>query len=60
DDRRAELDECALVMIETFARGDGTETLAAWRSLADNEEKMHVWAALGAESKLRAFIKANK
>jgi predicted RecA/RadA family phage recombinase len=60
DERRAELDEAALCMIETHHRGAGTETLAIYAGLADNDEKSYVWHQLASESKVRAFIKANR
>lgn len=58
--RRSELDECALVMIEQHERDAGMECLATWRRLTDNDEKSYVWHQLASESKVRAFIKANK
>ena len=60
DDRRAELDEAALVMVEAFAEDRSGTSLDVWRSIADNEEKLYVWGQLRAETKLRAFLKANK
>jgi ectoine hydroxylase-related dioxygenase (phytanoyl-CoA dioxygenase family) len=60
DDRKAELDECVLIMIEAFDRDNGMASLELWRGLSDNDEKIYVWNELRAHSKLRAFIKANK
>lgn len=58
-ERRAELDELALYLIELNTEGRGMEAVAAYYGIEDNDSKVYVWKCLQAESKLRAFLKAN-
>lgn len=58
-DRRAELDEMALYMIEAHRAGSDMDAIRLYYELTDNDEKVYIWKCLGAESKLRAAIKAN-
>lgn len=57
EERRNELDDCALTMIEAFDGGNELAALELYCSLTDNEEKLYLWKLLG--SKLRTFIRAN-
>ena len=59
EDRRAELDEMALNMIDAANSGSEMFAINAFYSLTDNDEKVYVWKCLAAESKLRATIKRN-
>lgn len=59
-ERLAELDDCALTMIDAHRGGNDLAAFELYYGLQDNEEKLHVWGLLKAESKLRAAIKANK
>jgi len=47
-------------MVDLFSKGQESDALALWRSVTDNSIKVHVWDWLASESKLRAFLKANK
>lgn len=47
-------------LVAAFDAGRETEALAIWRSVTDNDMKVHLWAFLSGESKLRSFLKANK
>ena len=70
EDRRAELDELALHMIDCHKSGKDMDAIRLWYSAdtfatADdeardgNEERKYVWKQLAAESKLRSAITAN-
>jgi hypothetical protein len=65
-DRKHELDEVALYMIECSRSGDDIKAINVWYDDATftgfdpNEERKYVWGALKSESKLRSAIKANK
>lgn len=58
DERRAELDEAALVMIECFNAGKGLSARKTYDQITDNEERIYLHDLLKGESKLRAFLKA--
>jgi len=65
-DRRAELDELALVMLDAQEQGREMHAVELYYALPNNEEKMYVWGLLKGpgggstpESRLRSFIKAN-
>lgn len=58
--RIAELDELALHLVDCWNDGHQIDAVNAYYGIADNEEKVYVWNLLKAESKLRAFLKANK
>jgi len=47
-------------MVDLFSKGQESAALSLWRSVTDNSIKVHVWDWLASESKLRAFLKANK
>jgi len=60
--RRSQLDEMALDMIQAWKDGRQMDCADWWydsSNFADNEERVYLWKQLSAESKLRAFIKAN-
>lgn len=46
-------------MVAAFQSGQELAALKAWRSVTDNDERIHLWAWLQSESKLRAYLKAN-
>lgn len=63
NDRKAELDEMALFMVESHQGGDDMAAIKLWydkNNGLDNEERVYLWEQLRAESKLRASIKANQ
>jgi ERF superfamily len=63
DDRRAELDEMALYMIDCHTAGNDLDAIRLWYApdtFAENDERVYVWGLLGRTSKLRAAIKSNK
>lgn len=63
DERKAELDEMALYMVDFHKNGKDLDAIRVWydaASFADNEERTYVWSLLATESKLRSAIKANK
>lgn len=62
DERKAEIDELALYMIESHQAGKDMDAIAIWYgdTLKDNDERVYCWSLLGSASKLRAVIKANK
>jgi hypothetical protein len=63
DDRRAELDEMALYMIDCHASGNDLDAIRLWYApdtFTENDERVYVWGLLGRTSKLRAAIKSNK
>jgi hypothetical protein len=47
-------------MVDLFHKGQEMDALKMWRGISDNAIKMHLWDWLQGESKLRAFLKANK
>jgi hypothetical protein len=58
-ERRSELDNVALDIIDLARDGRETDAIRAYYSIVDNDEKVYVWKRLVSESKLRALIKAN-
>lgn len=60
EDRKNDLHDAALTMIEAFNGENGMAALQVWRQIADQEEKAFLWSLLLKESKLRTFLKANK
>ena len=63
EDRRAEIDEIALFLIDSHSNGKDLDAIRLWYAadtFRDNDEKVYCWSLLGAQSKLRATIKANK
>lgn len=59
EERRHELDDCALTMLDAHRAGNDLAALELYCSLTDSEEKLYVWGQLRGESALRSFIKAN-
>jgi hypothetical protein len=62
-DKRAEIDELALHMIECHQAGKDLDAIRLWydpATFGDNEERVYLWSLLGAQSKLRSAIKSNK
>jgi hypothetical protein len=59
EDRKSELENLALDMIEAHRAGDDLKAIGAYYFLQDNEDKLYLWKCLAAESKLRAILKAN-
>lgn len=62
-DRKAELEEVALYLVDCHKNGNDMEAIQVWYAadtFNDNDERVYCWSLLGAESKLRATIKANK
>jgi hypothetical protein len=47
-------------MVDLFHKGQEMDALKMWRGISDNAIKLHLWDWLQSESKLRAFLKANK
>jgi ERF superfamily len=47
-------------MVAAFGSGREMDALKMWRSISDNDIKIHLWNWLQSESKLRLFLKANK
>lgn len=63
DDRKAEIEELALYLVDCHKNGNDMEAFRLWYAadtFNDNDERVYCWSLLGAESKLRAAIKANK
>jgi len=60
DEKKADLDERALLMADNFEGGHGVVAMNIWNGIANNDEKAYLWHLLASEPKLRAFIKANK
>jgi hypothetical protein len=58
-EKRAELDEISLYIIESHQAGKSTDAIRVYYEIKDNEEKVYVWKNLAAQSALRALIKAN-
>ena len=59
EQRRAEIDDLALTVIDAHREGRDLPAIEAYNSIEDNDDKVYFWACLKAESKLRAAIKAN-
>lgn len=62
-DRKAEIEELALHLIDCHAAGKDLDAIRLWYAdgtFSDNEERVYCWSLMGAQSKLRAVIKANK
>jgi hypothetical protein len=63
DDRKAEIEELALYLVDCHKSNNDMEAFRIWYAadtFNDNDERVYCWSLLGAESKLRAAIKANK
>ncbi len=63
DERRAEIEEVALYLIDCHENGKDLDAIRAWYAAGtfkDNDERVFCWSLLGAQSKLRSTIKANK
>lgn len=59
EERKHELDDCALTMLDAFRGGNELAAAELYYGLTDNEEKIYIWGQLRGESALRSFIKAN-
>lgn len=67
-ERQAELDEIALIMIDAHEHGNDMQAASIWYAadtwsadIGDKaEEQKYVWNCMNKQSKLRAFIKANR
>ena len=60
---KAEIEEVALYLVDCHRNGDDLKAIGIWYAadtFNDNDERVYCWSLLGAESKLRAAIKANK
>jgi hypothetical protein len=51
--------DISMDMVCAFAEGRELDALEIWRKVSDNDIKIHIWAFLSGESKLRALLKAN-
>ena len=63
EERKAEIDEIALYLIDCHTAGKDMDACRIWYAgdtFADNDERVYCWSLLGAESKLRSMLKANK
>lgn len=61
DERKHALEDMALTMINAFASGNGDAAQEVWDGVkVDHDEGLYLWGLLGAESKLRAFLKSKK
>lgn len=47
-------------IVSAFDDGKETAALNIWRSIDDNDMKIHLWAFLAGAPKIRSFLKANK
>lgn len=56
--QRQEVEERGADMVQAFEAGNEAQALKLWREVEDADVKVHLWAYLGSESKLRAFLKA--
>jgi hypothetical protein len=62
DDRKSELEELALYLVDCHKNGKDTDAIRLWYAddtFADNEERLYVWGLLREYSALRRVIKAN-
>ena len=59
EERRNELDNIALEMIEGWKAGHGLAVAVDFYSF-ENDEKVYLWKCFAAESKMRAELKQNK
>ena len=63
DERKAEIEEIALFLIDCHENGKDMDAIRAWYepdTFKDNDERVYCWSLLSAQSKLRSTIKANK
>ena len=47
-------------IVTAFDDGRETDALEIWRSIDDNDLKVHLWAFLAGAPKIRSFLKANQ
>lgn len=59
EERRGELDELALYMIDAHQNGKDMDAIRVYYELTENDDKVYVWKMLAAESKLRSLLKAS-
>jgi hypothetical protein len=60
EDRMSELEQMAIDAINFFKADQKAKCMELVHEVTDNEEKLFFWNLLSAESKMRAFIKAQK
>jgi hypothetical protein len=60
EDRKSELEQMAIDAINFFKADQKAKCMELVHEVTDNEEKLFFWDLLAAESKMRAFIKAQK
>jgi hypothetical protein len=58
--KREEVDNIGSDILAAWTSGQEMDVLKMWGKIEDNDVKVGVWSWLSGESKLRAFIKANK
>ncbi len=59
EERRSELDEIALYMIESHKDGKDMDAIRVYYEITENDDKVYLWKMLAAESKLRSLLKSN-
>jgi hypothetical protein len=60
ENRMSELEQMAIDAINFFKADQKAKCMELVHEVTDNEEKLFFWNLLAAESKMRAFIKAQK
>lgn len=60
EDQRRTVEETGDEMVAAFDDGREMDALRLWQGITDNDIKLHLWAYIQSESKLRAFLKAQK
>lgn len=60
DEQRAYVQEVGADMVAAWNGGKEGAALSMWRTISDNDIKIHLWHWLQSESKLRSFLNANK
>jgi hypothetical protein len=60
DEQKAFVENMAADIFAAWDAGQESAVLAAWKSVTDNDIKIHLWDALKDSSKIRSFIRANK
>lgn len=62
-ERKSAMEDMVSYMVECHRDGRDMDAIAIWydsSSFQDNDERVYAWSLMGAESKLRGVIKANK
>jgi len=60
DEQQRAIESLGADIVAAWQDGQEAAVLAAWRSVTDNDERIHLWSWLSSESKLRSFLKANR